>query len=74
MNLQVIRLRVEKITPILGSKRLLWVLVRYRVLAGTERISVLSQELSTVVDIGANRGQFALSVRQWGPNARMFLI
>jgi len=32
---------------------------------------VLARKLSAVVDIGANRGQFALAVRQWAPTARV---
>jgi FkbM family methyltransferase len=35
----------------------------YRVMAGVEHEAVLNRPLSTVVDIGANRGQFALAAR-----------
>lgn len=51
--------------------RLLKVLLRYRVLVGAEHRNVLSRDLGTVVDIGANRGQFALAARQWAPKARV---
>ena len=42
-----------------------------RVLAGTEHRHVFKTNLETVVDIGANRGQFALAVRRWAPKARI---
>jgi FkbM family methyltransferase len=42
-----------------------------RVLAGSEHRFVLSPALATVVDVGANRGQFALAVRHWAPGARV---
>jgi predicted RNA methylase len=43
----------------------------YRVLAGAEHRNVLNRDLATVIDIGANRGQFALAVRRWAPSARV---
>ncbi|MDP2854676.1 MAG: FkbM family methyltransferase [Smithellaceae bacterium] len=46
-------------------------LLRYGVLAGAEHRHVLSP-LGTVVDIGANRGQFSLAVRHWSPEVRVF--
>ena len=42
------------------------------VAAGIEHRQVLAAELATVVDIGANRGQFTLAVRRWAPSARVF--
>lgn len=44
---------------------------RYGVMAGVEHKSVLNRILSTVVDIGANRGQFALAAREFS-GARIF--
>jgi FkbM family methyltransferase len=41
------------------------------VLVGAEHRRVLSRDLATVIDIGANRGQFALAVRKWAPAARI---
>ena len=40
-------------------------------LAGAEHRHVLSGGLRAVVDIGANRGQFALAAREWAPTARV---
>jgi FkbM family methyltransferase len=42
------------------------------VAAAPEHRHVLGPELATVVDIGANRGQFCLAVRRWAPGARVF--
>jgi len=53
------------------SKCLLQALFRHRVLAGAEHRYVLLRDLGTVVDIGANRGQFALAARRWAPKARV---
>ena len=33
---------------------------------------MLLPNLTTVVDIGANRGQFSLAVRRWAPGAKVF--
>jgi len=41
------------------------------VLISAEHQCVLTDDLRTEVDIGANRGQFSLAVRQWAPGARV---
>ena len=49
-------------------------LLKYRVAAAVEHDALLRAiggELKTVVDIGANRGQFALTARQHAPDARI---
>jgi hypothetical protein len=48
--------RLDKLSQTMLSKRLLQALFRHRVLAGAEHRHVLSRDMSTVVDIGANRG------------------
>lgn len=63
--------RVDKLSQSFLSKRLLHALLRHRVLAGAEHRQVLSSAMGTVVDVGANRGQFALAARQWAPDARV---
>jgi FkbM family methyltransferase len=59
--------------------RTLWIreyrgaLLRAGVFASTEHDHVIDElGLGTVVDIGANRGQFALCVRRLYPNAKIF--
>ena len=71
MNIQLALTRFDKLGKVIKSVRLAQALFRYRVLAGAEHRHVLSRDLSTVIDIGANRGQFALAVRQWAPHARV---
>ena len=72
MNLSLFLIRLDKLLQVLRSKMLLRALFCYRVLAGAEHRQVLHKNLTTVVDIGANRGQFSLAVRRWAPNARVF--
>ena len=62
---------MDKLNQTMRSKRLLQALLRHRVLAGAKHRNVLLRDLETVVDIGANRGQFALAVRQWAPKAQV---
>lgn len=71
MRFQAFLNRLYKLSQAMLSKRLLLALFRHRVLAGAEHRNVLSRDLATVVDIGANRGQFALAARQWAPKARV---
>ena len=71
MKLQLFITRIGKFSQVVQSTRLLQALFRHRVLAGAEHRHVLSRDLSTVVDIGANRGQFALAARQWAPKVRV---
>ena len=59
--------------------RVLWIheyraaLLRARVFASTEHDRIIDKlGLSTVVDIGANRGQFALCIRRLYPKAKIF--
>ncbi len=56
-------LRLKKILAILPKSFLRGAFLRHRVMAGLEHKAALERPLSTVVDIGANRGQFALAAR-----------
>jgi FkbM family methyltransferase len=62
-----------KLMVIVASGRGVWIRgLRCGVLAGVEHRSVLVQlNCRTVVDIGANRGQFALAARRRWPTARV---
>jgi FkbM family methyltransferase len=65
-------IKVGKIAAILQSPYYQGRLLRHRVAAGVEHARVLSGlDCRTVVDIGANRGQFALVARQCQPHARI---
>lgn len=56
-------LRLKKLRIVLLQPMLRRAFFRYLVMAGVEHKAALSRSLSTVVDIGANRGQFALAAR-----------
>ena len=71
MNLQLFLNRLDKVGQVIKSPALARALFRYRVLAGAEHRHMLYPNLATVIDIGANRGQFALAARQWAPKARV---
>ena len=71
MNFQPFLNRLDKLGEVIKSPRLARALFRHLVLAGAEHRHALSPNLATVIDIGANRGQFALAVREWAPKARV---
>ena len=71
MNVSLFLTRLDKIAQAFRSKDLRRALVWHRVLAGAEHRQILSPNLATVIDIGANRGQFSLAVRRWAPGARV---
>jgi FkbM family methyltransferase len=62
-----------KILRVLWNPRYRAAFLRTRVAASTEHDPILSGlNLETIVDIGANRGQFALCMRRHYPQARIF--
>jgi FkbM family methyltransferase len=65
--------KVRKLARVLLRRKWRHALFYHRVAAGVEHVSVLRNLslLRTVVDIGANRGQFALAVRQIVPDAHI---
>ncbi len=72
MNINSLILRISKVGQAIKSYRCLFALIYYRVLVGSEHRPVLKKnDFALVVDIGANRGQFALAVRQYSPNAKV---
>jgi FkbM family methyltransferase len=71
MKFQAFLNTLDKLSQTILSKRLLQALFNHRVLAGAEHRHVMSHGFGSVVDIGANRGQFALAARQWAPEARV---
>ncbi|NJD35819.1 MAG: FkbM family methyltransferase [Betaproteobacteria bacterium] len=58
-------LRIRKLMAVLVRPRLLLALMRTGVLAGSEHRSILDRPWKTIVDIGANRGQFTLAAIEW---------
>ena len=67
--------RINKLFRVIGNYYYLKNLLRYGVAAGVEHANILknlgSENYQTVVDIGANRGQFALIVHKHFPRARI---
>lgn len=71
MRLQATINRLDKLFQAAQSSRLAAAVIRHYVLAAAEHRHVLSHRLATVIDIGANRGQFALAVRRWASMAHV---
>ena len=71
LNLKLFLLRLKKILLILKNPRLLRVLIKNRVLAGVEHNHIFNNDINTVIDIGANRGQFSLAALNI-PNIKIF--
>lgn len=69
MNVSLFQMRIDKLSRVIRSPRLLRALLLNRVFAGAEHHHILVENLEIVVDIGANRGQFTLAAREWAPQA-----
>lgn len=65
-------LRCRKIWAALGDPYLRRALLRQRVVAGIEHQAVVRLGFSTLVDVGANTGQFSLAFRRENPEAKIF--
>lgn len=68
MSIQLLFTRLRKLLKIIRLAPLRNALIQHRVLAGVEHRALFIQPFATVVDIGANRGQFALAARVYGCN------
>jgi FkbM family methyltransferase len=71
MTIHLALIRAIKLWQTLKSKRLVLALFQHRVLCSAEHRHVLVRDLATIIDIGANRGQFALACREWAANAKV---
>ena len=71
MNVPLFFKRLKKLCNAVQSKQSISALLFYRVLAASEHHHVLKPALGTIVDIGANRGQFSLAARVNAPNANI---
>jgi len=54
-------LRVKKVWALIKYPKLFFFFLRYRVLASLEHKPIFSNRLCTIIDVGANRGQFSLA-------------
>ena len=64
-------LRLRKLQIILLHPMLRRAFFKNMVMAGVEHKVIINRPLSTIVDIGANRGQFSLAARQWAPQSKV---
>jgi FkbM family methyltransferase len=64
-------LRLSKLATVCGSPSLAKAFFFHRVLAAVEHRAALSRPLNTVIDIGANRGQFSLAARAAAPKSNI---
>jgi len=71
MNLKLLINRLERAYFLLRSPIAMNAFLRCKVLAGNEHRHVLRPNLKTIIDIGANRGQFTLAARIWAPQAQI---
>ncbi len=71
MKIELYLLRIKKIFAALGSLKLIRALFSYRVLVGAEHQQLLKKDFATILDVGANRGQFALAASHWCRKARI---
>lgn len=66
----------QRFLMILQSCKATRALLKYRVAAGVENSSMLRQiypsSIRTIIDIGANRGQFSLAARMFFPDAQIY--
>ncbi len=73
MNFAGLRAKIGKVLGLLQHKRLFLILCSAGVAASVEHEKVLcSLDCNCVVDIGANRGQFALMARELWPHAKIY--
>jgi FkbM family methyltransferase len=73
MNLDLLFTRLKKLFFVLRSPYLLYVLLRFRVLASAEHANFLeTKKFNTIVDVGANKGQFSLLANYFFPQSMIF--
>jgi len=71
MKLNLLVIRLKKLAYILLNLNLLKTFLKFRVLATFQHSQVLKNKYRTIVDIGANRGQFSLAASQ-NPDALIY--
>lgn len=71
MSLQIFHLRLRKLWFLVSYPRLMKALFQYKILAAVEHEPILQSLYLTIVDIGANKGQFVLACRALAPKAKV---
>jgi FkbM family methyltransferase len=72
MNISDLNNKLNKLGVILRSYRLLKAFLVHRVFAATEHQYVFKHKFQTIVDVGANKGQFSLASRFYSPHAFIY--
>jgi FkbM family methyltransferase len=72
MNIYIFFIRLKKIFCILTSRRFFFIFLRYGVLPAVEHKPIFKNNFKTIIDIGANRGQFSLACKLWAPQAFVY--
>lgn len=72
MNVDLFLLRFKKISHCFFSLNFFRALFYFHILPSIEHKYLLQRGFKTIVDIGANNGQFALACREWSPQAKIF--
>lgn len=70
--MSLLLLRLQKLAYALRRPRLLGAFWRTKVLPTVDLLPLLQGEFATIIDVGANRGQFAILARNLWPNARIY--
>ena len=71
MSLHLLQILFKKLIIILRYPRLIQALIRSRLFASVEHAAIIGSEFSTIVDIGANKGQFTLACRALSPASKI---
>lgn len=71
MSLNLLQLRIKKIIYLLKYPSLLKALIQNQIFAAVEHEAIIRNNFSTIIDIGANKGQFALASRAFAPKAQI---
>lgn len=71
MSLHLLQIRLKKLFFLLRYPRLIRALIQYRLFAAVEHAAIIGSQFSTIVDIGANKGQFTLACRALSPASKI---
>jgi len=72
MNIYIFFIRLKKFFYVFSSKRFLFIFLRFGVLPAVEHKPIFKNNFKTIVDIGANKGQFSLACQRWAPQAFVY--
>ena len=71
MSLHLLQVRLKKLIFLLRYPRLIKALIQYQLLATVEHAMIIGDQFATIIDIGANKGQFTLACRTLSPSSKI---